>query len=43
MFILTDRWSDSLTIDGFWWAFVGAFLVSIVSSIIAKVLTPVVR
>lgn len=38
MFLLTDRWSDSLTIDGFWWAFAGALLVSVVSSVISRVL-----
>lgn len=38
MFLLTDRWSDSLTIDGFWWAFAGAFVVSVVSSVISKML-----
>lgn len=38
MFLLTAHWSDSLTIDGFWWAFAGAFIVSIVSSVITKVL-----
>lgn len=38
MFLLTDKWSDSLTIDGFWWAFAGAFLVSVVSSVISKLL-----
>ncbi|MHB0928872.1 MAG: phage holin family protein [Candidatus Nanopelagicales bacterium] len=38
MFLLTDHWSDSLTIDGFWWAFAGAFIVSVVSSVISRVL-----
>ena len=40
MFLLTDHWSDSLTIDGFWWAFIGAFIVSVVSSVISKALRP---
>ena len=40
MFLLTDRWSDSLTIDSFWWAFVGALLVSVVSSVINRILRP---
>lgn len=38
MFLLTDRWSDSLTIDGFWWALLGSILVSLVSGLITKVL-----
>ncbi len=38
MFLLTDHWSDSLTIDGFWWAFAGALIVSVVSSVISRVL-----
>ena len=38
MFLLTDRWSESLTIDGFWWAFAGALIVSVVSSVITKAL-----
>lgn len=38
MFLLTDRWSDSLTIDGFWWAFLGALIVSLVSGLITRVL-----
>ena len=38
MFLLTDHWSDSLTIDGFWWAFAGAFIVSVVSGVISRVL-----
>ena len=43
MFVLTARWSDALVVDGFWWAFAGAFIVSIVSSVIARVLMPVAR
>ncbi len=38
MFLLTDHWSDSLTIDGFWWAVAGAFIVSVVSGVITRVL-----
>lgn len=38
MFLLTDRWSDSLKIDGFWWAFAGALIVSVVSSVITRML-----
>ena len=38
MFLLTDKWSDSLAIDGFWWSFAGAFIVSIVSSVLTRVL-----
>ena len=38
MFLLTDKWSDSLTIDGFWWAFAGAIIVSLVGDVIARVL-----
>jgi putative membrane protein len=38
MFLLTDHWSDSLTIDGFWWAMAGAFIVSVVSGVISRVL-----
>ncbi len=38
MFLLTDHWSDSLTIDGFWWAMAGAFIVSIVSGVITRIL-----
>ena len=40
MFLLTDRWSDSLAIDSFWWAFAGAIVVSVVASVISKVLLP---
>lgn len=38
MFLLTDHWSDSLTIDGFWWAFAGAAIVSLVSGVITRAL-----
>lgn len=38
MFLLTDHWSDSLTIDGFWWAFLGALIVSLVSGVLTRVL-----
>ena len=38
MFLLTDHWSDSLTIDGFWWAMAGAFIVSVVSGVISRAL-----
>lgn len=38
MFLLTDRWSDSLTIDGFWWAFAGAIIVSLVGDVITRAL-----
>lgn len=41
MFLLTDRWSDSLQIDGFWWALLGSLVVSLVSSVITKFLKPI--
>lgn len=41
MFLLTARWSDALSIDGFWWALLGSLMVSIVSSVITKVLKPI--
>jgi len=37
MLLLTARISDSLTITGFWNAFIGAILISIISSLITQV------
>ena len=39
MLLITDRLSDSLTITGFWSAFFGAILISIISSMITQITT----
>ncbi len=40
MLMLTDKWSDSLKVDGFWWAVLGSFLISAISSIINNAFKP---
>ena len=41
---LTDRWSDSLTIDEFWWTAIwGAIIMAIVSMILDLLLNAVMR
>jgi putative membrane protein len=41
---LTDRWSDSLTIDEFWWTAIwGAIIMAIVSMILDLLLNAVTR
>ena len=41
---LTDRWSDSLTIDEFWWTAIwGAIIMAIVSVILDLLLSAVTR
>ena len=41
---LTDRWSDSLTIDEFWWTAIwGAIIMAIVSMILDLLLSVVMR
>ena len=41
---LTDRWSDSLTIDEFWWTAIwGAIILAIVSMILDLLLNAVMR
>ena len=39
MLLITDRLSESLTITGFWSAFFGAILISIISSMITQITT----
>ncbi|HET9138996.1 phage holin family protein [Actinophytocola sp.] len=34
MLWLTDRWSDSLTVDNFWWDLLAAVLITVVSAIL---------
>jgi putative membrane protein len=41
---LTDRWSDSLTIDEFWWTAIwGAIIMAIVSMVLDLLLSAVMR
>ena len=40
MLMLTDKWSDSLKVDGFWWAVLGSLLISIISSIVNNAFKP---
>ena len=40
MLMLTDKWTKSLTVDGFWWAVLGSFLISIISSIVNNAFKP---
>ena len=37
MLLITDRLSESMTITGFWSAFFGAILISIISSLITQI------
>jgi len=39
MLLITDRLTESLTIIGFWSAFFGAILISIISSLITQITT----
>jgi putative membrane protein len=39
MLLITDRLSESMTITGFWSAFFGAILISIISSLITQITT----
>ena len=39
MLLITDRLSESLVITGFWSAFFGAILISIISSLITQITT----
>jgi putative membrane protein len=39
MLLITDRLSESLAITGFWSAFFGAILISIISSLITQITT----
>lgn len=38
MLLLTDTWSDSLTIDSFWWAMAAAVVIGVCSAIVNKTL-----
>ncbi|MEY4024201.1 MAG: hypothetical protein RLZ23_1162 [Actinomycetota bacterium] len=40
MLMLTDKWTESLTVDGFWWAVLGSFLISIISTIVNNAFQP---
>jgi putative membrane protein len=40
MLMLTDKWSDSLAVKSFWWAALGSFLISLISSIINNAFKP---
>ena len=42
MLLITDRISENMTITGFWSAFFGAILISIISSIITQITTKAV-